>query len=81
VLAEMIVRGASKEELLERYTGHAQPSTLVHGAFEARDFFPTFGDGGQWLHFMAAPLHDMRGKVVGAIETLVDLSAKAPEES
>ncbi|MDQ5941220.1 MAG: hypothetical protein QG572_33 [Pseudomonadota bacterium] len=81
VLAEMIVRGASSDELLERYTGHAHPSVLVAGAFEARDFFPTFGEGGKWLHFMAAPLHDMHGKVIGAIETLVDLSVKAPEET
>jgi hypothetical protein len=81
VLAEMIVRGASSEELLERYTGHAHASVLVANAVEARDFFPTFGEGGKWLHFMAAPLHDVHGKVVGAIETLVDLSAKAPEES
>jgi PAS domain S-box-containing protein len=79
VLAEMIVRGTDSSEVAERYTGHAHPSALVAGAFEARDFFPTFGDGGKWLHFMAAPLHNLRGEVVGAIETLVDLSAKAPE--
>jgi hypothetical protein len=54
---------------------------LVANAVEARDFFPTFGEGGKWLHFMAAPLHDVHGKVVGAIETLVDLSVKAPEEA
>ena len=80
VLAEMLVRGAGNDEVSERYTGHAQPSALVPGAFEARDFFPTFGEKGKWLHFMAAPLHNMRGKVVGAIETLVDLSATAPAE-
>lgn len=79
VLAEMLVRGASAGEIDERYTGHAQPSSLVPGAFEARDFFPTFGDGGKWLHFMAAPLHNLRGQIVGAIETLVDLGAKAPD--
>lgn len=55
VLAEMLIRGASNEELQQRYTGHAHASTLVPGAFEARDFFPTFGEKGKWLHFMAAP--------------------------
>ena len=29
---------------------------------------------------MAAPLHNLRGKVVGAIETLVDLSTEAPDK-
>ena len=80
VLAEMIVRGTGSEEVEALYTGHAKPSALVAGAFEAQDFFPTFGDKGKWLHFMAAPLHSMRGEVVGAIETLVDLSATPPEK-
>ncbi len=79
VLAEMLVRGAGAAEVSERYTGHAQPSALVPGAFEARDFFPTFGESGKWLHFMAAPLHNLRGQIVGAIETLVDLNEKAPD--
>lgn len=80
VLAEMLVRSAGNEEISARYAGHAHPSTLVAGAYEARDFFPTFGDKGKWLHFMAAPLHNMRGDTVGAIETLVDLSAESPEK-
>jgi hypothetical protein len=77
----MLVRGASAGELAERYTGHAHPSALVPGALEAKDFFPTFGNGGKWLHFMAAPLHDLQGQVVGAIETLVDLSTGFKEEN
>lgn len=81
VLAEMIVRGASAEDVTASYTGHAHPSALVADAFEARDFFPTFGDAGKWLHFMAAPLHNMRGEVVGAIETLVDLGVDAPDKA
>lgn len=80
VLAEMLIRGAGSEEVGTAYTGHAQPSALVPGAFEARDFFPTFGEQGKWLHFMAAPLHNMSGKVVGAIETLVDLSVETPDK-
>jgi PAS domain-containing protein len=76
VLAEMIVRGASPEELAACFGERAGPSALVAGAFEAEDFFPTFGTQGKWLHFMAAPLHNLRGDVVGAIETLIDLGAE-----
>lgn len=79
VLAEMIVRGLAEAELAAHYGGRAHGSALVPGAYEARDFFPSFGDGGKWLHFMAAPLHDLQGKVVGAIEMLVDLSNRVPE--
>lgn len=78
VLAELIVLGATWEAVSEHYGRHASPSVLVPGAFEARAFFPTFGTGGRWLHFMAAPLHNSRGQVVGAIETLVDLGGDAP---
>ena len=78
VLAEMIVQGATAIEVDERYSGHARPSPLVAGAFEGRDFFPAFGKGGKHLHFMAAPLHDGAGKVVGAIETLLELAYEAP---
>ncbi|WP_313952340.1 PAS domain-containing protein [Accumulibacter sp.] len=74
VLAEMIVSGARHQDVAQYYASHARPSLLVADAFEARDFFPTFGPRGKWLHFMAAPLHDINGAVVGAIETLVDLS-------
>lgn len=80
VLAELIVRGTDSEQVGRHYTGHATPSPLVAGAFEARDFFPTFGEQGKWLHFMAAPLHDRKGQVVGAIETLVDLSHRPPAD-
>jgi len=79
VLAEMIVRGVPESDLAAHYGGRAHSSVLVPGAFEARDFFPSFGDGGKWLHFMAAPLHDLNGKTVGAIEMLVDLSNRVPE--
>lgn len=78
VLAEMIVKGATPAEVDQRYGGHARPSVLVPGAFEGRDFFPAFGKNGQTLHFMAAPLHDVTGKVVGAIETLIEIAHEAP---
>ena len=81
VLAEMVIKHATESEVDQRYTGHAKPSALVPGAFEARDFFPTFGENGKWLHFMAAPIQNVDGEIIGAVETLVDLSERPPEES
>lgn len=80
VLAEMIVRRTAPEEVAAYYGGRAKPSALVANAFEAEDFFPTFGTQGKWLHFMAAPLYNLRGDVVGAIETLVDLGMEKPSK-
>jgi len=78
VLAEMIIRRAAPEELVACYGERAGPSPLVAGAFEAEDFFPAFGAQGKWLHIMAAPLHNLRGDVIGAIETMIDLGSEKP---
>lgn len=78
VLAELIIRRTSPDELVAYYGGRAQRSALVVGAFEAEDFFPAFGTNGKRLRFMAAPLHNLRGDVIGAIETLIDLGTENP---
>lgn len=75
VLAEMIVRGASPAEFAQHYADHVSASPLVPGAFEAREFFPRFGSRGKFLHFMASPLHDGKNRVIGAIETLIEIAA------
>ena len=80
VLAEMIVSGATEDEVRRHYEGRARKSELVAGAFEAEDFFPSFGESGKWLYFLASPLHDRTGKVTGAIETLLDISDRKQAE-
>ncbi len=74
VMADLVVDGTSQEEIV-RYYGHKyRESAVTEGAYEAEDFFPELGEKGKWLFFTAAPLRDVKGKVVGAIETLQDLS-------
>ncbi|WP_246448482.1 ATP-binding protein [Roseateles oligotrophus] len=53
-----------------------RPSALIRNAYEAEEFFPAVGEGGRWLYLTAAPLTDGQGKVVGAIETLQDVTAR-----
>jgi len=74
VLADLIVRGASEKKIAARYAGKFRKSSLIEGAYEAEDFFPNLKGGGKWLFFTAAPLIDDKGKVVGAIETLQDVT-------
>jgi PAS domain S-box-containing protein len=81
VLAEMIVSGAAEDEVRRHYEGRFRKSELVAGAFEAEDFFPSFGENGKWLYFLASPLHDRTGKVTGAIETLLDISDRKQAET
>ncbi|MCB2042803.1 MAG: hypothetical protein KDH48_19585, partial [Rhodoferax sp.] len=47
----------------------------IPGAFEGEDFFPQLGPSGRWLSFRAVPLRDRHGALVGAMETLLDISA------
>lgn len=56
-------------------------SDLIAGAYEAEDFFPQLGASGHWLHFTAAPLRDESGRLVGAIETLLDVTERRVAEN
>ncbi len=60
----------------DRYLGKLKRSSVIPGAFEAEDFFADIGPDGHWLHFTAAPLRDRQGRLVGAIETLRDVSER-----
>jgi len=81
-LADFIVDGAPEQKIDVYYAGKHRKSALIEGAYEAEDFFPALKGGGKWLFFTAAPLIDDRGDVVGAIETLQDISdRKSAEEA
>ena len=74
-LSDLIVDGNSAE--LARY----QPSSAMPGAYEIEEFFPSLGPSGQWLHFSAAPLRDPQGRIVGAIETMLDVTERRVAEN
>jgi len=80
VMADLIVDGASEEEIARHYPGKCRRSPLIDGAYEAEDFFPKCPGGGRWLAFTAAPLHDAEGRVIGAIETLQDITERKRAE-
>jgi signal transduction histidine kinase len=80
VLADLIVNGQNAQ-LEQHYAGKYHASPLIPGAYEAEDFFPNLGAGGHWLHFTAAPLRDSAGRVVGAIETLRDVTERRVAEN
>lgn len=80
VMADLIV-SASLEEMVDTYyQDKFKRSGLIPDAFEAEDFFPKMGKNGLWLHFTAAPLRNAHGQVVGAIETLQDISERCIAE-
>jgi len=58
------------------YSGKYKKSDLLENAYEATDFFPDLGEKGRWLRFTEAPIYGSHGKVVGAVETLEDITEK-----
>jgi PAS domain S-box-containing protein len=74
-MADFLVDGLT-DEIPRLYSGKYVKSELIEGAYEATDFFPILGKDGRWLHFTAAAIRNSKGEMVGAIETLEDITEK-----
>ncbi len=80
-MADLLVDGAM-QELPRWYAGKHRESTLIGEAFEAADFFPELGESGRWLRFTASTIRNEQGTIVGAVETLEDITdQKLSEEA
>ena len=73
-MADVIVGGMSEEEVTKYYGSSWRKSGLIDEAYEAEEFFPHLGKGGKWIFFTAAPIKSPDGKVIGAIQTLKDIT-------
>ena len=58
----------------EWYAGKCKKSALLEEAYEASDFFPDLSNGGRWLRFTAATIRGKQGNLIGAVETLEDIT-------
>ena len=79
VLADLLVEN-EPEKIQEWYAGKFDKSKYVDGAYEATDLFPRMGGHGIWLYFTAAVLRDSGGNIVGAVETLEDITERKKAE-
>ncbi|MEH6628418.1 MAG: ATP-binding protein [Motiliproteus sp.] len=81
VLADLVIAGASESDITSYYGSKNYASShIAAGAFEAEDFFPDLGKDGRWLFFTAAPLLNTQGKIIGAVETLQDITKRKVAE-
>lgn len=80
IMADLIIDDARENAVDRLYHGRFRPSALIRGGYEAEDFFPHFGESGRWLFFTAAPLRNGAGQVIGAIETLQDVTERRQAE-
>ena len=81
VMADLILDDALRKEVTRFYPGKFRKSVLNEAAYEAEDFFPNLGETGRWLYFTAVPLVDRQGRIIGAIETLQDITAQRLAEA
>jgi PAS domain S-box-containing protein len=77
-MADLLVDGEI-EKIQQWYSGRFAKSRFIDGAYEATDFFPKIR-GGTWLYFTAAPIRDLNGTVIGAVETLEDTTERKEAE-
>jgi len=79
-LADLIVEASDDDGVATYYRNKFRRNELLDGAYEAEDFFPECGDDGEWLHFTAASIRDENGNILGAIETLINITARKQAE-
>lgn len=68
-------------EIEEWYGKNFAKSDLIEGAYEAEHFFPRIGPEGKWLHFTASVIKGPDDSVIGAIETLEDITRQKKAET
>jgi PAS domain S-box-containing protein len=72
-LADILVEG-TPDKIPVLYAGKYRKSEILDGVYETTDFFPHLGPGGKWLHSIAAPVNDSSGNLIGAMETIEDIT-------
>nr|AAU83018.1 sensory transduction histidine kinase [uncultured archaeon GZfos26B2] len=76
LMVDLIVDELPGEEVVRYYGDEYQRSALIEEGYEAEKFFRHLGGGEKWIFFTAAPLKNPEGEIVGAIETLQDVTAR-----
>lgn len=79
-MADLLVK-SKIEDISKWYQGKYIKSNLLDEAYEATDFFPDIGEKGKWLRFTASIIRNAAGELVGAVETLEDISGRKIAEA
>lgn len=64
------------EDISRWYPGKSRKSTLIEDAYEVTDLVRIPGKEEKWLHFTAALIRDSKGGIIGAVETLEDITER-----
>ena len=75
-MADFAVDSMHEDVIASFYEGKYRRASHVDAAYEAEDFFPGVGEKGKWLYFTAIPIPDGNGKIIGAVETILDITER-----
>ncbi|MBU4153296.1 MAG: PAS domain S-box protein [Proteobacteria bacterium] len=78
-MADLILDQVTEEKIHEFYAGKYNRSQLVDDSYEVEDFFELNGKE-TWLFFTAAPIKSRTGALIGAVETLQDITRRKTME-
>lgn len=73
-MADVILDQIDEAQIERLYGTKWRKSLMIEGAYEAEAFFSHLGESGKWCWFTAAPIRTQQGDVVGAIETIWDIT-------
>ena len=80
VLADLVLEN-DFARFFEIYSGQdAGPSNVIPDAWKATGFFQALGGKSRYVFFLAAPVFDSKGRRVGAVETLQDITERVLAE-
>ncbi len=79
-MADLLIDGEMAAGIIDWYPGICRESAQIPGAYECIDFFPILGDNGRWIHFTSALLRNTKGDIIGAVETLQDITGRKSAE-
>lgn len=63
----------NRSKFVLRYQGECKSKTLGNSC-EAISFFPKMGEKGKWLHFTVDAIKNLKGNVIGAVESFEDVT-------
>lgn len=68
------------EQIAEFYSGKWTKSRLMDDTYEVTEYFPDLGEKGKWFRITAGKIRDASGGVLGAMETMVDITEQKAAE-
>jgi diguanylate cyclase (GGDEF)-like protein/PAS domain S-box-containing protein len=80
LLADLVLDKVRETVINKAYNGNHRKSPLTNGAYEVEVFFPNLGEAGTWLFLTASPIADSTGRMLGAVQTIQDITERKKVE-